>query len=85
MTLNQEISSGGDKHTMSLIESIHRKEARIRDFVLGLGPRDQEAFYRIFKGMVSGNFSWPSRTLGFARLGILAARNPGLTRKSFFK
>jgi digeranylgeranylglycerophospholipid reductase len=63
----------------------HRKEGRIRDFVLGLGPRDQEAFYRIFKGMASGNFSWPSRAFGYARFGILAARNLGLTRKSFFK
>ncbi len=63
----------------------HRKEANIRDFVLGLGPRDQERFYRIFKGMVAGNLSLPARAVGFARLSVLAARNPGLTRKSFFK
>ena len=62
----------------------HRREARIRDFVLGLGNRDQETFYRIFKNMVGGNFSLPSRTIGFTRLGLLAALNPGLTRKSFF-
>ena len=63
----------------------HRREANIRDFVLGFGPRDQETFYRIFKNMVDGNFSLPSRAIGFARLGFLAARNPGLTKKSFFK
>ena len=62
----------------------HRKEARIRDFVLGLGPKDQETFYRIFKNMVDGNFSLPSRTLGFTRLGLMAAFNPKLTKKSFF-
>ena len=63
----------------------HRKEANIRDFVLGFGPRDQETFYRTFRSMVAGNFSLPSRAIGFARLGLLAARNPGLTKKSFFK
>src|SRR6185295_875599 len=63
----------------------HRKEANIRDFVLGLGNRDQETFYRIFKGMVNGNLSLPSRVVGFSRLAVLAARNPGLTKKSFFK
>jgi digeranylgeranylglycerophospholipid reductase len=62
----------------------HRKEARIRDFVLGLGPRHQEAFYRAFQGMVAGRFSLPSRAYGFARLGVLAARNPRLTKKAFF-
>ena len=62
----------------------HRKEARIRDFVLGLGNRDQETFYRIFKNMVGGNFSLPSRTIGFTKLGLLAAMNPKLTKKSFF-
>ncbi len=62
----------------------HRKEARIRDFVLGLGPRHQEVFYRAFKGMVNGKFSTPSKAIGFAKLGILAARNPGLTKKAFF-
>ena len=62
----------------------HRKEARIRDFVLGLGPKHQENFYRAFKGMVNGKFSAPSKAIGFTKLGILAARNPGLTKKAFF-
>lgn len=62
----------------------HRKEARIRDFVLGLGPRDQETFYKIFKGMVTGKFSLPSRAIGFSRLGLMAATNFGLTKKAFF-
>jgi len=63
----------------------HRKEARYRDFVLGLGPKHQETFYRIFRSMVAGNLSLSARAIGFARLGVLAARNPGLTRKAFFK
>jgi len=62
----------------------HRREARIRDFILGLGPRDQEWFYRIFKGMVDGNFSMPSRIVGFSGLGLLAGKNFGLMKKSFF-
>ena len=63
----------------------HRKEARIRDFVLGLGPRDQEWFYRIFKGMVDGmhggKMSLPSKVAGFAQLGAMAVKNFGLTRR----
>jgi digeranylgeranylglycerophospholipid reductase len=62
----------------------HAKEARIRDFVLGLGPRDQEWFYRIFKGMVDGNLSKPAKIVGFSRLGLLAAKNFGHTKKTFW-
>jgi digeranylgeranylglycerophospholipid reductase len=66
----------------------HAKEARIRDFVLGLGPRDQEWFYRIFKGMVGGmvdgKLSKPSMFVGYARLGLLAATNFSHTKKTFF-
>jgi digeranylgeranylglycerophospholipid reductase len=62
----------------------HAKEARIRDFVLGLGPRDQEWFYRILKGMVDGKFSLPSRIAGFSGLGLMAAKNFGHTRKTFW-
>ncbi len=63
----------------------HAKEARIRDFVLGLGPRDQEWFYRIFKGMVDGKLSTPSKIVGFSRLGLLAAKNFGHTKKTIFR
>ena len=62
----------------------HAKEARIRDFVLGLGARDQEWFYRILKGMVDGKLSVPSKIVGFSRLGLMAAKNFGHTRKTFF-
>lgn len=63
----------------------HAREARIRDFVTGLDHRDQAWFYRIFKGIVEGNFSKPSMFLGYARLGLLAARNFGHTRKTVFR
>ncbi len=63
----------------------HRKEARIRDFVLGLPPAHQTAFYGIFRGMVNRGFTLPARALGFAQLGLLAARNPKLTKKAFFR
>jgi digeranylgeranylglycerophospholipid reductase len=59
----------------------HRKEARIRDFVLGLGPRDQEWFYRIFKGMVDRNLTKPAKLWGFAQIGALALKNLGHTRR----
>lgn len=63
----------------------HRKEARIRDWVLGLGPRDQEWFYRIFKGMVDGmqggKMSLPAKVAGFSQLGMMALKNFGHTRK----
>jgi digeranylgeranylglycerophospholipid reductase len=59
----------------------HAKEARIRDFVLGLGPRDQVWFYRILKGMVDGKLSKPSMFAGYARFGLLAAKNFGHVRK----
>lgn len=63
----------------------HRKEARIRDFVLGLGPRDQEWFYRILKGMVDGmhggKMSLPAKVAGFSQLGAMALKNFGHTRK----
>lgn len=62
----------------------HRKEARIRDFVLGLPLSQQAGFYRIFKGMVDKGFSLPSKLLGFTRFGLVAARNPRLTQKAFF-
>jgi digeranylgeranylglycerophospholipid reductase len=62
----------------------HRKEARIRDFVLGLPVSQQAGFYRAFRGMVRGGFSLPSKAFGFTRLGLIAARNPGLTKKVFF-
>jgi digeranylgeranylglycerophospholipid reductase len=60
----------------------HAKEARIRDFVLGLGPRDQAGFYRIIKGMVDGKLSLPSKIVGYTRLGMLATRNFGHARKT---
>ena len=59
----------------------HRREARIRDWVLGLGPRDQDWFYRILKGMVDGKMSMPSKISGFTQLGVMALRNFGHTRK----
>jgi digeranylgeranylglycerophospholipid reductase len=62
----------------------HAREARIRDFVLGLGDRDQVSFYRIFKAMVDGKFSKPVMLGGYARLGLLAAKNFGHTRKTLF-
>lgn len=60
----------------------HAKEARIRDFVLGLGPREQEGFYRAIKGMVDGKLSTPSKIVGYSRLGLVAARNFGHARKT---
>jgi len=59
----------------------HRREARIRDWVLGLGPRDQDWFYRIMKGMVDGKMSMPSKVVGFTQLGAMALKNFGHTRK----
>ena len=83
--LSREFLRGYEAETGERIGKRHRKEANIRDFVLGLGNRDQEWFYRIFKGMVDGNLSLPSRIVGFSRLGLLAGKNFGLTRKVFFK
>lgn len=60
----------------------HEREARIRDFVTGLSPRDQEWFYRIFKGMIDGKLSLPSKIVGYSRLSVLAAKNFGLARKT---
>jgi digeranylgeranylglycerophospholipid reductase len=61
----------------------HAREARIRDFVLGLGARDQTAFYRAFKTMVDGKFSLPSKLWGYSKLGVVAARNFGHAKKVF--
>ena len=62
----------------------HRREARIRDFVLGLPGEAQKAFYSIFNDMVAGNLSMPAKTVGYARLLGLAAKNWSVTRKAFF-
>jgi digeranylgeranylglycerophospholipid reductase len=66
----------------------HAKEMAIRDFIIDLGPRDQEWFYRILKGMTEnmtgGKMSLPSKIVGYTRLGLLAAKNFGHMRKTFF-
>lgn len=62
----------------------HAREARIRDFVTGLDRRDQEWFYRIFKGMMEGKFSKPSMFVGYTRLALLGAKNFGLAKKAIW-
>lgn len=62
----------------------HLKERKIRDFALGLNLRDQTHFYRSFKTIVDGNFSLPAKIRGFSRLGLVAARNFGYTKKVFW-
>jgi digeranylgeranylglycerophospholipid reductase len=64
----------------------HAKEARIRDFVLGLDRPNQISFYRTLKGMVEsmkgGKLSLPSKIVGYTRLGMLATRNFSHARKT---
>lgn len=62
----------------------HRREMKIRDFVLGLPADGQVGFYDIFRDMVKKDFSRMSKARGYARLLGLAARNFDLTKKVFF-
>lgn len=62
----------------------HKHQMSIRDFVVDLDPAAQTAFYRIFKGMVDGNLSMPSKFIGYARMLGLAAGNWNVTKKAFF-
>ncbi|MEO6094270.1 MAG: NAD(P)/FAD-dependent oxidoreductase [Fibrobacteria bacterium] len=62
----------------------HRRQMRIRDFVVELTPEAQTAFYGIFKGMVDGELSLPAKVVGYARMLGLAASNWKVTRKAFF-
>lgn len=62
----------------------HRHQMRIRDFVVDLPPPAQTAFYRIFRDMVKGDLSLPSKVVGYARLLGLAAGNWKTAKKSFF-
>lgn len=58
----------------------HYREAKIRDFVVGLPREEQIRFYRIFKGMVDGGLKWPSKLVGYTKLIGLAARHWNLAK-----
>jgi digeranylgeranylglycerophospholipid reductase len=60
----------------------HLREMRMRDFITGLGAKDQATFYRALKGMVDGKFSLPSKIFGFSKMGVLGAKNFGLLRQT---
>jgi digeranylgeranylglycerophospholipid reductase len=61
----------------------HRYQMRIRDFVVDLPLPAQTAFYRIFRDMVKGDLSMPSKVIGYTRLLGLAAVNWKTTKKAF--
>lgn len=63
----------------------HRKQLRIRDFVVDLPLRDQTRFYGIFKGMVDAGFGKPAMAMGYLKLLLLAAGNWKTTKKAFFE
>jgi len=62
----------------------HRYQMRIRDFVVDLPREAQIAFYGIFKDMVDGDLSLPTKFVGYARMLGLAAKNWTATKKAFF-
>lgn len=62
----------------------HRYQMRIRDFVVDLPLPAQTAFYRIFRDMVKGDLSMPSKLIGYTRMLGLAAGNWKTTKKAFF-
>ncbi len=62
----------------------HRKQMRIRDFVVDLPLREQTRFYGIFKGMVDSGFGKPAMAMGYLKLLLLAAGNWKTTKKAFF-
>ncbi len=53
----------------------HFREARIRDFVLGLPMESQKRFYSIFKDMVDSGLTMPAKMWGYTRLIGLAAKH----------
>ncbi|MFC1584201.1 NAD(P)/FAD-dependent oxidoreductase [Fibrobacterota bacterium] len=68
----------------------HRRQMRIRDFILGLTQQEEERFFQIIKSMAESGFSLVSKALGYGRIYGLMLRNPGLvwrilqdTRKPF--
>jgi digeranylgeranylglycerophospholipid reductase len=62
----------------------HRKQMRIRDFVVDLPLADQTRFYRVFRDMVGANFAKPTMALGYLRLLALGLGNWKATKKAFF-
>jgi digeranylgeranylglycerophospholipid reductase len=62
----------------------HRRQMRIRDFVVDLPLAEQTRFYRVFKDMVGANFAKPTMALGYLRLLLLGMSNWKTTRKAFF-
>ncbi|HKP96768.1 MAG TPA: NAD(P)/FAD-dependent oxidoreductase [Fibrobacteria bacterium] len=62
----------------------HRHQMRIRDFVVDLPLPAQTAFYRIFRDMVKGDLSLPSKVVGYARMMGLAAGNWKVAKRAFF-
>ena len=53
----------------------HRRQMRIRDFVVDLPLAAQISFYQIFRDMVTAELSWPPKLVGYARLLALGAAN----------
>jgi digeranylgeranylglycerophospholipid reductase len=61
----------------------HRRQMRIRDFVVDLPLPAQTAFYRIFKDMVDADLSFGSKAVGYTRMLALAAANWQSAKKAF--
>ncbi len=62
----------------------HRREMAIGTFVTGLPAKDQIQFYRVFQDMVHSHLSLASKVRTFPQLGMLATKNFGLVKKSFW-
>jgi digeranylgeranylglycerophospholipid reductase len=61
----------------------HRRQMRIREFVVELPHPAQTAFYRIFRDMVKADLSLSSKVTGYAGMLALAAGNWQATKKAF--
>jgi digeranylgeranylglycerophospholipid reductase len=60
----------------------HRRQMRVREFVVNLPLPAQIAFYRIFRDMVKGDLSPSTKVFGYARLLALGALNWQAAKKA---
>jgi digeranylgeranylglycerophospholipid reductase len=60
----------------------HRRQMRIREFVVELPAPAQTAFYRTFRDMITADLSFASKVSGYARVLALAAGNWKAAKKA---
>ncbi len=82
--LSRDFLRGYEQDCWEQFGKNHRKQMRIRDFVVDLPHRDQVRFYRAFQGMVGAGFAKPAMAMGYLRLLLVALGNWKTTRKVFF-